>query len=150
MNRKPEIKGELRLRIDDARAKAREEAKAGNFAEMEPYMKEAWALIPEPKSKWDYYPQSLSVSFVSLYTRLNNAASAKHWIPVVYEMYEDTEREQHYTLMLEGEALYKLGLLDEAYDVFARVFDLFDRDGFKGEHLEYLEFYLKERARRNG
>ena len=65
-------------------------------------------------------------------------------------MYQDSGREQHYTLMLEGEALYKLGLLGEAYPVFARIFKLFDCDGFKGEPLEYLEFFLKERARRDG
>ncbi|MFS4439329.1 hypothetical protein ACMA5I_14040 [Paracoccaceae bacterium GXU_MW_L88] len=150
MNRKPEIESDIRQRIDDARAQGREKAKAGNFAGMEAHMQEAWDLIPEPKKNWDYYPQSLSVAFVSLHTRLGDPAKAKQWIPTVYEMYDDADRESLYTLKIEGEALYKLELFDEAYPVFERVHELYGRDGFKGEHLQYLEFYLKERTRRDG
>jgi len=63
-------------------------------------------------------------------------------------MYDDQDRENHYTLMLEAESLHKLGINDEAYKVFDRIYELFGRDGFKGEQLQYLEYYLKERANR--
>ena len=53
-----------------------------------------------------------------------------------------------YVLMLEGSSPYKLDVKNEAYDVFEKIYELFRREGFKGEQLQYLEFYLKERAKR--
>lgn len=150
MNRKPEIEGPLRKKIDALLARAGEQFQSGDFAASLETALQTWELIPEPKAHWDYYPQSLSVGFVQDYTEFGDVAATKRWIQVVYEMYEDADRESLYTLKIEGEALYKLGLLDDAYSVFERVFQLYDRDGFKGEHLQYLEFYLKERARRDG
>ena len=110
----------------------------------------AWNLIPDPKHEWDYYPQSLSVSFVADYTDIGDVEAVKRWINEAYLAYGDPDKENHYTLMLEGSSLYKLGLKDDAYLVFDRIFSTYGRDGFKGDQREYLEFYLRERARRDG
>lgn len=150
MNRKPEIEGPLRQKIDDLLVQSGEHFRNGDLTRSLETALQAWDLIPEPKAQWDYFPQSLSAGFVQDYTDLGDVEATKRWIKAVYEMYDDPDRESLYTLKIEGEALYKLGLMDEAYDVFARVFEFYDRDGFKGEHLQYLEFYLKERARRDG
>ena len=62
---------------------------------------------------------------------------------------DDPSHSSHYVLMLEGSSLCKLDLKNEAYDVFEKIYELFGREGFKGEQLQYLEFYLKERAKRD-
>jgi hypothetical protein len=49
----------------------------------------AWDLIPNPKNKWDYYPQSLSSGFVEDYTELRDVDAMRKWIAVTYEMYDD-------------------------------------------------------------
>lgn len=150
MNRKPEIQGSVRKQIDEILAKSGNLFQLGDIQASLDLALTAWELIPEPKYQWDYYPQSLSVGFVEDYTELSDPNAVKHWIPIVYQAYGDPDRKNLYVLMLEGGALFKLGLKDEAYLVFERAFQLYGRDGFKGEHLEYLEFYLKERARRDG
>ena len=150
MNRKPEIPEPAKSEIDELLGEARRLFKTGSMKSSLQIALEAWNKIPAPKSKWDYYPQSLSVSFLREYTDLGDVEQAKHWIGVAYEMYNDPNREGHYILMFEASSLYKLGLKGEAYDVIDRIYDLYGREGFKGEHLDYLEFYLKERARRRG
>ena len=150
MNRKPEIPEPTNSEIDSLRSRAREAFKAGDQNTGLNLMSQAWSIIPEPKAKWDYHPQSMSVTFLQLYVRSGDVEQAKHWIGVAYEMYDDPNREGHYILMFEASSLYKLGLKVEAYDVIGRIYDLYGREGFKGEHLDYLEFYLKEKARRGG
>lgn len=120
----------------------------GDLRESLKVAQKAWDLIPDPKNKWDYYPQTLSSGFVEDYTELRDVDAARKWIGVTYEMYDDPSHSSHYVLMLEGSSLYKLDLKDEAYDVFEKIYELFGREGFKGEQLQYLEFYLKERAKR--
>ena len=150
MNRKPEIPEPAKSEIDKLLGEAGSLFKTGDMNGSLQIALDAWKMIPDPQSKWNYYPQSLSVGFLEDYTDLGDVEQAKHWIGVVYEMYNDPNREKHYALMLEGSSLYKLGLKDEAYDVIDRIYGLYGREGFKGENLDYLEFYLKERARRGG
>jgi hypothetical protein len=40
---------------------------------------EAWDLIPVPKNKWDYYPQSLSSGFVEDYTELRDVDATRKY-----------------------------------------------------------------------
>ena len=150
MNRKPEVPEPAKSEIDRLLGEAGRLRKGGDMNGSLHLALEAWRVIPEPKSSWDYYPQSLSVSFLRRYTDMGDVEKAKHWIGVAYEMYDDPSREGHYILMFEASSLFKLGLKDEAYDVIDRIYGLYGREGFKGEHLDYLEFYLKERARRRG
>ena len=150
MNRKPEIPEPAKSEVDSLRIKAREAFKAGDQNAGINFMSEAWSVIPEPKASWDYHPQSMSLAFLHFYVERGNIEQAKHWINTAYEMYDDPKREKRHVLMYEASSLYKLGLKDEAYDVIDRIYDLYGREAFKGEHLDYLEFYLKERARRRG
>ncbi len=110
---------------------------------------EAWDLIPEPQSKWDYYPQSLSSGFVQDYVDLGDVGSFRKWIDLTCIMYDDPDHSSHYVLMLEGSSFYKLDLKEEAHVVFDRIHKLFGRKGFKGEQLEYLEYYLEEQGKRS-
>ena len=50
--------------------------------------------------------------------------------------------------MIEGSSLYELGCFDEAYKVFERLLEIYGREGFPGEQMQYLEFFLKTRAAR--
>lgn len=150
MNRRPQLPDDIVDQIEKLRAQARESYQAQDRKGFAAHIEQAWALIPDPKENWDYYPETLTRSLVRVYLELGNVAAVRTWIDRAYLVYDDAKRENLFVLMLEGDALYRLERRDEAYDVFSRVFDLFGRDGFKGEHLDYLEFFLKERARRDG
>lgn len=150
MIRRPQIQSAVRDEIDDILNRSGEYFRAGDLTGALELALKAWNLIPDPKHEWDYYPQSLSVSFVADYTDIGDVEAVKRWINEAYLAYGDPDRENHYTLMLEGSSLYKLGLKDDAYLVFDRIFSTYGRDGFKGDQREYLEFFLRERARRDG
>lgn len=150
MIRRPQIQSAIRDEIDDILNRSGEYFRAGDLTGALELALKAWNLIPDPKHEWDYYPQSLSVSFVADYTDIGDVEAVKRWIKEAYLAYGDPDRENHYTLMLEGGSLYKLGLKDDAYLVFDRIFSTYGRDGFKGDQREYLEFFLRERARRDG
>lgn len=150
MDRKPQIEKALASKIDEILKESGKKYQSGNKEASLNLALEAWDLIPEPKGRWDYYPQSLSSGFVQDYVDLADMASAKKWIEITAQMYDDPNHEDHYVLMIEGEAMYKLGDTERAYYVFGRIHELYGRGGFEGEQLEYLEFYLKERAKRGG
>ncbi len=149
MSKRPEIDRAIRDRIEALRAEARIAYQAGDKASFTANLEQAWSLIPGEKAVWDYYPQTLARSLVRIYIELEDVPAAKRWLATAYKVYGDPQRENLFVLMLEGDALFRLDLTDEAYAVFSKVFQLYGRDGFKGEQLKYLEFFLKERANRN-
>lgn len=108
---------------------------------------EAWDLIPEPKEKWDFYPQSLAYSFAEDYAELGDVPNFKKWIEITYKMYDDVGRNSVYVLMLEGISLYRLGLREEALQVFDRIYAAFGHEGFAGEERKYLKLLLDKKKK---
>ncbi len=139
MNTRPELPAPLKSQIDQLLASSGEAFQDGDLPLALSLAHQAWDLIPEPKAGWNYYPQSLAVGFVEDYAGLGDLAEVRRWIPVVYEVYADPDRANHYTLMIEGRALHQLGQVEESRAVFRRVFDLFGPKGFKGEDRRYLD-----------
>ncbi|MNN60446.1 hypothetical protein D3C81_1756310 [compost metagenome] len=150
MNRKPELPSDLRQKIDEAQIASGILYKAGNVDGAIEASMVGWNLIPEPKAKWDYYPQSMSAHFLQSYAMLGDIENTKKWVEITAQMYDDPNHEDHYVLMLEGEAMYRLGDLDRAYYVFARIHEIYGRNGFAEDQIKYLKFFLKEQARRDG
>lgn len=148
MSRKSQIDPKTKDDIDELLAQSAEKFKQGDLKGSLEIGIRAWNLIPEPKNKWDYYPQSLSRGFVEDFTELGDKENVQKWIAIMADMYDDPNHEDHLVLMTEGEAMYKLGDLDRAYYMFDRIHEIYGRKGFAGDQLEYLEFYLKERAAR--
>jgi hypothetical protein len=148
MMEKKTLPTDISERIDGLLREAGAKNREGKIEESITLGQSAWALLPPPQEEWDFYPQIMARSMVTKYAAIGDAASAKEWIATTYRVYEDIERKDHFVLMLEGRALYQLGLIDEAYEVFSRIHELFGRQGFSGDDAPYLEFYLKERAAR--
>ena len=148
MNRKPEIDEEIRNEIDANRQQSGALMREGKIRESTEVSIKGWNLIPEPKEKWDYYPQSMAVSFVTRFCMLKDVDNIKKWINQTYQMYGDPQRESQYVLMIEGSSMHELGRLDEAFKTFERLYTIHGREGFPGEQTKYLEFFLKTRAAR--
>ncbi|WP_205910271.1 hypothetical protein [Rhizobium sp. FKY42] len=148
MNRKPELDTNTRSTIDAILKESGDRYSAGDLKGSLDAALKAWSLIPDPKNRWDYYPQSLSAGFVQDYTDLNDKANVEKWVAIMAEMYDDPNHEDHLVLMTEGEAMFKLGDMQRAYYIFARIYELYGSKGFAGEQLAYLEFYQKEKVAR--
>ncbi|MDO1583074.1 hypothetical protein [Rhizobium oryzicola] len=139
----PDLSQKLDGLLQAAGAKNRE----GKVAESLELGQAAWELLPPPQEEWDFYPQIMARSMATKCAAIGDAISTKKWIEITYRMYDDPEHRDHFVLMPEGRALHQLGLYDEAYGLFAKVYEVFGRQGFSGEDAPYLEFYLKERAK---
>ena len=148
MKRLPPVPDHIDQQIREIFAETRKLDKVKDLDKRRENALKAWALIPEPKEAWDYYGQSLSNSLVRIHLELGDEAGMKKWIKTNYKMYNDPDRQSLHTLSQEAISLYKFGLKDEAYPVFGEIYELFGREGFPGEYIQYLEFYLKERAKR--
>lgn len=146
--RKPQIDIEIRTEIDTLLEQSRKLFASGALQSSLSVALEAWDLIPDPKGAWDYYGQSLSAAFILDYTDLGDKRSCQKWIEIMGLMYDDPNHEDHYVLMLEGEAMYKLGDMDRAFYVFSRIEELYGAQGFKGEQKAYLKFIREERDKR--
>lgn len=148
--RKPEIPAEIRFEIDKLLEQSAQEFSSGELQTSLRTALLAWELIPDPKQKWDYYPQSLSSGFVIDFADLGDKESCDKWIETMALMYDDPNREDHQVLMQEGEAMYKLGDTNRAFWAFSRIEEIYGRKGFVGEQKTYLKYLDQERARRAG
>ena len=135
---KPEIPEPIKTEIDEMLAVSAQHYQDGDLQEALKLAHAAWNLIPEPKKNWNYYPQTLAASFIEDYVDLGELDKVRQWIATTYEVYDDESHKDHYTLMLEAEALYKLEQ-DDAIDVFRRIYEIYGPRGFKGEQRKYLE-----------
>jgi hypothetical protein len=148
--RKPEIPTDTRFHIDKLLEQSGQQFSSGDLQASLRTALQAWELIPEPKEKWDYYPQSLSSGFVIDFADLGDKESCLRWIETMALMYDDPNREDHQVLMQEAEAMYKLGDIDRAFRAFARIEEIYGRKGFAGHQKAYLDFLDREGARRAG
>ncbi|WP_299906326.1 hypothetical protein [uncultured Paracoccus sp.] len=80
MPRRPEIPAAERARIDAILDQSEAHFAKGDIRAALALNLEAWALIPESKSGWDYYPQTLTVGCVEDYTDLGDLAEGRRWI----------------------------------------------------------------------
>jgi hypothetical protein len=148
MNRKKQIEHAIRERIDELLETSGKKFSSGDLKGSLDIALQAWNLIPEPKSEWDYYPQSLSAGFVQDFADLGDKENVSKWSQIMADMYDDPNHEDHQVLMTEGEAMYKLGDRDRAYYVFGRIYEIYGQKGFAGTQSTYLDFYRKEKAAR--
>ncbi|MBK0023979.1 hypothetical protein IAE29_23340 [Ochrobactrum sp. S46] len=148
--RKPEIPTDIRVHIDKLLEQSGQQFSSGDLQASLRTALQAWELIPEPKEKWDYYPQSLSSGFVIDFADLGDKESCLRWIETMALVFDDPNREDHQVLMQEGEAMYKLDDTDRAFLAFARIEEIYGRKGFSGPQKAYLEFLDRERTRRTG
>ncbi|MCC8536909.1 hypothetical protein ACDH70_05010 [Xanthomonas axonopodis pv. poinsettiicola] len=144
MPRKPDIEAGLKAEIDHLLELSAQAFRSGAIADSLALGLQAWALIPEPKQAWDYYPQSLSASFVKDYADLRDEDNVRQWIEVMALMYDDPDHTDHLVLMTEGEALLQLGDEAGARAVFGKIYALYGKKGFAGHQKRYLALHLEQ------
>ena len=93
MNRKPELDKLIQDKIDTYLQQSAALMREGKIQESIDASLKAWTAIPEPKEKWDYYPQTMAVSLVTRFRLLKDLKKTKKWIAETYRMYGDPQRE---------------------------------------------------------
>lgn len=130
--RRPELTGAPRARVDELLAQTEEHFEAGDLRTALEWSLRAWDELPTPKASWDYYPQTLVVGFVEDYASLGDEAAVRQWIPTLFEVYDDAEQRNLYTLMVAGQSLLAIGDEPGATAVFRRILDLHGIQSFRG------------------
>jgi tetratricopeptide (TPR) repeat protein len=140
------LSAELADKIDEKMKQAGDALRAGDPQGDEAALFEAWALIPEPKFKWSYYPQIISGNFVTHYRDLGQFDKAKHWLEIVRQAYAPpNEASDDHIGFLQGTVLYEAGDHDQAFELFDKLYKKYRKKFFEGEDKKYLNFYLARR-----
>jgi tetratricopeptide (TPR) repeat protein len=123
-------------------AAGREAWQQGDIQKAEDKFLDAWRLLPEPKTEYDY-AQSLSRGLVTFYRETKQFEKARDWLVVMRDAYGPPNDSVEF---LAATVYYDAGILDDAFAIFDTLYKKFKQRPFQGEDRKYLQFY-KARAR---
>ena len=142
--RKPELPDELQTQLEHLIGQHFDAVDAGKTSDALAAIAEAWALVPEPKSSWDYYSQVLPQYALDLTCRAGHSDDAESWLDLIdqaLQPHNDASR-----MMLtrhRGKVLLLKGDTDQAWSCFHTIYSALGRHGFGSDEQQYLDFYLK-------
>lgn len=148
MTDRPAVSKADAARLDALLRQAGEAERAGDLARSAALGQEAWDALPEPKAGFDFYPQIIARGMLRKAVARRERGQIETWLRTTYETYADPGHDNHFVNMLEGAAWRAIGDDEAAYDISDKVYRRDGREGFAGDDLAHLEWYLKERARR--
>jgi hypothetical protein len=123
-------------------ATGREAAKRRDLEAAERAFVDAWALIPDPKAEWDFYPQSLSRGLVEHFMSMGQHDKAKAWLITTRAMYGSSPASDASLAMLAGRVCFEAGELDEAKRIFADLHRQHGRRPFAMADPKYLRLVI--------
>lgn len=142
-NKKPELPKALTTEIDDLLGRSGDADRAGNGALSMQLVEEAWSLIPEPKTEWNFYPQTIARATVETIPEIGQCQFLDLWIERMYQTYFDPDRAHTFTNMVAGHALFQCGRQPEAVAAFKRVLQAGGPGFFTGPYRPYLDLAEK-------
>jgi hypothetical protein len=104
---------------------------------------EAWALIPDSKAEWDFYPQSLARGLVEHFSSMGQHEKAKAWLITTRAMYGSDPATDASLGMLEGKVRFEAGELDEAREIFSDLHRKHGKRPFAGADPKYLRLVTR-------
>lgn len=129
---------DLDSRIQAARALAFEAERAGQDELAERRYAEAWAMLPEPRHRWDS-SLIMALDVVDFHFKARRFDQALAWLAEADKAAEGSQNSQN--LVWLGKIRFEQGRLDEAYAAFAEVVKTWRERPFRGEDPKYLNFY---------
>ncbi len=137
-----EVSEDTKKKIYEFGALKRKALESGDVVEAEKYLFEMWNSIPNPKSEYKFYFQTVSIGMVKFYRDTGQYGKAGDWFNVIREAYGPEHND--YVEFLIGTVYYEAGQQKEAFKIFDEQFKKFNKRPFQGEKSVYLEFYLKK------
>lgn len=139
MNEKPDMPPALVAEVEALMKKSGEARRAGQGRASLQYSEEAWSLIPEPKSEWNFHPQTIARGVVETIVERQGCDVLDLWIDRMYLAYFDPARAHTFTNMVAGHALFQCGRQSEAVAAFKRVLQAGGPGFFTGPYRSYLD-----------
>jgi hypothetical protein len=135
--------------IDEKLAEAGAAWRAGDHARSQALRLEAWALIPEPKLQWDYYPQQIARNVVTRYRDMGEFDLAKQWLDTMRAAYAPANEASDDSIgFLEGTVLFEAGEHDAAFERFDKLYRKYKNKFFQGaDNKKYLDFLLSRKKK---
>ena len=132
-----EIIGDLADKTADARD-------AGDFDTMMRLNDESWNALPEPRTAWEFEPQSIARGAVEDIAETGaGAAMLDTWLERMHAAYFDPGQDNIELNLIAGTALMRVGRDAEAVARFKKVYAASGPRWFKGEYRRYLELAEK-------
>ncbi len=138
-NVKPELPEALVAVLNDLMRQSGELRRAGNAPASLAISDEAWDVIPEPKTEWNFYPQRIAAGVVETIVEREACGVLDIWLERMYATHFDVERQTPYTNLMAGHALHECGRTTEALALFRQVYETHGAEYFVGVHRPYLD-----------
>ena len=142
-NRKPEMPSSLVSEIEALMKKSGESRRAGHGTASLELSEEAWSIIPDPKTEWNFYPQTISRGVVETIKERGACRVLDKWLDRMYLTHFDPEHIDPYTNMVAGHALFRCNRREDAVAAFKRVLKYGGPGHFSGEYRPYLDLAEK-------
>ena len=142
-NRKQPLAPEIEAEITRILTEAGQARRAGDGQKWLALRDRAWDLLPEPKTEWDFHPQTMARGAVETIPGLGLCDQLDVWIDRMYATHFDLARQSEYTNLIAGHALYQCNRKSEAIVLFKHVLAHHGPKWFMGDYRPYLEMAEK-------
>ncbi len=142
-NNKPPLPKEISAQLDALAYQLGDARRAGDAAQWSDLSEQAWDLLPDPKTEWDYYPQTISRNAVEISSSFGLCDQLDVRIGRFYATHFDTGRQSEYTNLIVGHALFQCNRQEEAVVLFRHVLANHGPQWFMGNYRSYLELAEK-------
>lgn len=142
-NNKPPVPKEIDQLLEALAYRMGDAYRAGDGAQWSELSEQSWDLLPNPKTEWDYHPQTISRAFVEVASAMGLCSELDVWIDRMYATHFDLERQSEYTNLIAGHALFQCNRKDEAIVLFKHVLTNHGPQWFMGDYRPYLEMAEK-------
>jgi hypothetical protein len=132
-------------RMNSLLDEAREEEVAGHFLAAESLMSTAWRSIP-PDYDDNYWPQSLSKTFIEFYRDSGKFEVALKWVEETRRQYDadNSIDSSDYIDFVKATVLFESGDKDGAFDIFSYLYGKSKNDHLKAKTRNTLNFTVAE------
>lgn len=139
---RPTVDPALEKRLDALMEEAFDARDGGDPAAAVMKWEEAWALLPEPKLTWDYYPQGICLDVTRALIELGRLSEAATWVERLDEAYSPHSDASRMLVDFEKAKLYfRAGQPDLAHAYFDAIYRVKGQRVFDAVSPDYLEFY---------
>jgi hypothetical protein len=131
-------------KVDELVDKASEKLDEGKTDECLKFLKDAWALFPDPKEDW-HEAYNVAKYIFEEYIKSDQASDAKEWLDNMQKINNNLHANDEELLFCTAKYKFEIDKHDDAFEDFDAVVKSAGLRYFEDENPKYLRFYKKNK-----
>ena len=138
-NLKPDRPKTVQDQLDDLMGQTGRARRAGDSALCQNLRAQARGLIPDPKTAWNFHPQTIAPGTVETLPAMGECDRLDLWLDRMDATRFDLDRQSEYSNLVAGHALFQCGRKDNAPALFKHVLANHCPKWFSDKYRPYLD-----------